>query len=803
MGMLVCTKCSTASDREDLVSEETGNAGSVWQLSHCQICCHGDGMGLRFATIRIISLTIACIVISLYLVSRCFFLSNFVEIENKLVADDVRRAQNALQANLTRLGLLATDWAAWDDAYQFMEDQRPAFVDSNLTRETFLKQHLAAIAIFDLEGRLVVGRFWNAQTREFTTFAPELLALFTPGRGLLAANDTAEGRQGLVMLAGRPLMVAAYPIRSSENEGPGRGTLVMASWLDEQAMAVLAASTVLDMRLQPLNAPGLPITAADAPPGNAVLVPEAAEAARTISGFGLVRDIFGQPAFWLEVTTERDFFAQGLGLVHYSLGIFILAGAMLFGVLLLFLEKRILRRLRAISRQSALVARGGAPRRLHLPGKDELSRLAAALNVMLDRLDAAKRSLAASEQRYRTLFLGIGAATVLVGRDEVIELANTAFVRLSGLDRETLEGRRRWTDFFPDASVRALAGEPWPEPAEHTLQTSFLRQDGELRHVYLTMALLPAEGARIISLIDNTDARKAEQALADLSRDLEKRVAARTAEVQTKALELETANKRLKELDQVKSTILSSVSHELRTPLTSIRGFANIIERDFDKLVAASDGQSLHIHPRASRIRQNLRIIIEENARLTGLINDFLDLSKIESGKTLWRDSAIDAVELAQRAVRATGALFAETGPVRLTVEVRPETPKLFADFDRMLQVCINLLGNARKFTHEGSVRLHIGLDEQGDWQLCVEDTGMGIAPEDAERIFDSFIQVGDDGGEDKPGGTGLGLTICRTIVTHYGGRIWVRSRSGGGSAFYVALPRAKLFVDPVGTPSV
>ncbi|HWQ07746.1 MAG TPA: CHASE4 domain-containing protein, partial [Holophaga sp.] len=381
-------------------------------------------------------------------------------------------------------------------------------------------------------------------------------ALFTPGSPLLAGADTEDDRQGVVTLGERPMLLATHPILRSEHAGPARGTMAMGSWLDKPVVASLAANTLLDLRLCPLDAPGVPaLSASGDGPSNqdGVLVPPVAESARAMRGFGLVRDISGRPAFWLEITTPRDFFIQGLGLVHSSLLLFALAGAAIIVVSLLLLEKHILRRLRAIAEQSALVARGDAPRRLYLPGSDELSRLAATLNVMLDRLEAAKRSLIASEQRYRSLFLGIGAATILVDKDDYIELANTAFVRLSSLPREDLEGRLRWTEFFPETLVRELRETVWPSAGDHIVQTSFTRRDGETRHVYLTMVLLPTDGGRLLSLIDNTVARQTEQALADLSRKLEETVAERTEEVRTKARELETANKRLKELDQIKS----------------------------------------------------------------------------------------------------------------------------------------------------------------------------------------------------------------------------------------------------------
>ncbi len=741
-------------------------------------------MGLRIQTIRIICLTVGCTVIGLYLVLRLFFLSGFLEIEQSLVVEDVRRALNAMHTQLRRIDLLTADWATWDDAYAFMENGNRAFIESNLTRETFIKQRLAVVCLFDLAGRLVAGRQWDQAAGAFVPVSPDIAALFSPGTGLLLAADAEDGREGLVMLGDGPMLLALAPILDSEKGGPARGTLIMGAWFDQTTVSQMAEDTLLDIRVRALDAPEVPRPAAAG--FEDVVAPGAREFADTILGYGLVRDIFAKPAFWLEMETDRRFFVQGRRLAFYSLGFVLAAGVALAGLLLYFFEKKIVRRVRALSEQTGQIARGGGARCIYLPGPDELGLLAKGLNAMLDRLAASQRSLEASEKRYRALFEGIGAATIVVGPDETIDLANDAFVRLSGLDRETLEGGLDWRTFFLADTVRELlAVTGFAAVADRTVQAPFLRRDGAPRHVHLTMADLPWEGARIISLVDNTAGRQAEQELAEFSRRLEELVAARTRE-------LEAANERLRQLDQIKSSILYAVSHELRTPLTSIRGFASIIERDFEKLVGLEP--ALESRRQAQRIRHNLGIVIEENQRLTALINDFLDLSKIESGRMDWRDTAIEASELAGRAAGATAALFDGGGAVTLEMDVADGMPALVADEDRMLQVCINLIGNARKFTTAGQVRLAIGLDDQGDWLLRVSDTGIGIAPENIEKIFDSFFQVVRQ--EGRPAGTGLGLAICRDIVEHYGGRIWAESRLGQGSDFFVSLPRTRLRAD-------
>jgi len=287
---------------------------------------------------------------------------------------------------------------------------------------------------------------------------------------------------------------------------------------------------------------------------------------------------------------------------------------------------------------------------------------------------------------------------------------------------------------------------------------------------------------------DITRHRHAEQQLAALNRDLERRVRLRTNDLALKAKELADSNVRLRELDQLKSEFVSLVSHELRTPLTSIIGFVKLLRKDvpraYDAALSAAGQEKLR-----RRIGENLSIIESEGERLTRMINDFLDLSKIEAGKIEWKESDVALAEVIARALQVVSPQFADKPDVALVAEIPETLPVLRVDPDRIEQLLVNLLSNAAKFTLRGRVAL-IASPGADRIQLRVEDTGVGIAEKDILRIFDKFHQV-DTPPElgSKPVGTGLGLAICRQIVTHYGGSIWVESTPGHGSVFIVELP--------------
>lgn len=259
-------------------------------------------------------------------------------------------------------------------------------------------------------------------------------------------------------------------------------------------------------------------------------------------------------------------------------------------------------------------------------------------------------------------------------------------------------------------------------------------------------------------------------------------------EVKKAQMEAEEASKAAELANEAKSAFLSTVSHELRTPLTSVLGFAKIIRKRLeDKIFPAVDKSDAKTEKTIHQISENLQVVISEGERLTHLINDVLDLAKIEAGKMEWSQESIFMSEVAERAIAATSSLFDQKA-LKLIREIDSDLPEITGDKDKLIQVFINLISNAVKFTDKGSVtcRLYRKVDELIG---SVSDTGIGIAPEDFGAVFEQFKQVGGDTLTDKPKGTGLGLPICKEIVEHHGGRIWLESEQGKGSTFFFALP--------------
>ncbi len=251
--------------------------------------------------------------------------------------------------------------------------------------------------------------------------------------------------------------------------------------------------------------------------------------------------------------------------------------------------------------------------------------------------------------------------------------------------------------------------------------------------------------------------------------------------------EAQAARAAAEEADSAKSSFLSTVSHELRTPLTSVLGFAKIIRRRLhERLFPLIPESDTKIAQSKRQVLENLDVVVSEGERLTKLIDDVLDLAKIEAGKFTWNMASVSVKEVIERAIAATSSLV-EARHLKIEPLIDEGLPDINGDHDRLIQVVINLISNAVKFTPSGSITCSAHRRDN-DIVVSVKDSGIGIALVDQPKVFEKFKQVGDTL-TDKPKGTGLGLPICKEIVEHHGGRIWVDSALGEGSTFSFTLP--------------
>lgn len=314
----------------------------------------------------------------------------------------------------------------------------------------------------------------------------------------------------------------------------------------------------------------------------------------------------------------------------------------------------------------------------------------------------------------------------------------------------------------------ALSGEPYSE------EFRIIRPDGTVRWVWDRSFQVLDQAGRLYRFVgitqDITERRQAEEEIRRLNQDLEHRVAERTSELALVNKELESRNREVERANRMKSEYLTRMSHELRTPLNGIIGFSDLLIKD-----QAQEHEETH--------RQFLGYIQDGAHHLLQLINDILDISKIEAGHVELNWESFSAIENLEEIITLVRPL-AMMKKIRIDIEEAGDLI-LRADLTRFKQIILNLLSNAVKFTPEdGRIGIQTTQDNTFAY-ISVMDTGIGIAPEEQEAIFDEFHQVG----AVKTQGTGLGLAITKKLVELHGGRIWVESEPGQGSRFTFTLP--------------
>ncbi len=369
-------------------------------------------------------------------------------------------------------------------------------------------------------------------------------------------------------------------------------------------------------------------------------------------------------------------------------------------------------------------------------------------------------SLMTTGNEYRAVFENTGTATIIVEADTTIALANGTFTGLSGYGKEEIEGKKSWTEFIlKDDLDRMLTYHHMrrndPQGAPRNYEVRFICRDGTVRNTYVTVDMIPSSPKSVLSFMDITDLKKAEQRVRHMNEELEERVTERTAQLQA-------ANKELEAFSY-------SVSHDLRTPLITIEGFSRLLLKK----------HAGHLDPDGLRLLD----AISQAARQMGqLINDLLMLSHLKKEEFTLLE--VDMGELA----RTTFAELKAITPDRDIDFVLADMPPAFGDRLMIHQVYTNLLSNAIKFSRtKKHAVIEVGGFRRAEANVYyVKDNGVGFDMHYADRLFGVFQRLHS---QDEFEGTGVGLAIVKRIITRLGGKVWALGKGGEGATFFFTLP--------------
>ncbi|MGC8834723.1 MAG: CHASE4 domain-containing protein, partial [Armatimonadota bacterium] len=732
-------------------------------------------MSLRVRTLATIAAVLVSLLAVLYASGRTILLRGFEELEQQDVARNVSRAFDALQQSINDLDSNNADWAAWDDAYAFVQGKKPNFISVSLPPETFKRLRLDLIVFTAEGGRAAYAGAFDPERNTTTPLSPPILNRILSEPALIQLRSENSGTKGILMLPGTPLLVSSRPIVKSDGKGPVRGSLIMGRFLGEQETQRLAEVTHLDLSFARAVAPGGRQSAALISRRTGVYIRPSRKDA--VEGFLQIPDIHGRPALTLKVRQPRGVYRQGITSVHYAMGAAVAAVLLCGGMLLASLEALVLKRLsRLQSELKHISTSGDLSRRVTSTGRDELACVSDTVNSMLEALQKSTSELRESERRYRTLFNSVQIGILVVDPEahKIVDANQVALEKL-GLPGEQVVGRSCYDLVCSNSEkICSITDQSRVEAvSERTLSTP----KGETITVLAKVVPVVLDGRlRLLeSFVDITDRKRAEKELMEAKEAAER--AKQDLERSNRELEaaIERANQMARSAEianQAKSEFLANMSHEIRTPMNGILGMTELA---LDTNLTQEQ-------------REYLNMVKSSAESLLALLNDILDFSKIEARKLELETVDFSLRDSLSETLKVLAMRAHEKG-LELACHIPPDVPDaLVGDPGRLRQVIVNLVGNAIKFTERGEVVVRIKTEALTDSEVvlhfAVADTGIGIPKEKQSVIFEAFSQV-DSSTTRKYGGTGLGLAISSRLVEMMGGRIWLESEENKGSTFY------------------
>ena len=700
--------------------------------------------------IFIITLLIFAVLITSFALTYNMQLSNFLTLEEADTLNDVERLQNAIYTQQGYLDNMVQDWACWDDTYRFIEDRNQEYINVNLQNETLAGVKVNIMLFINETGSLVYAKSINFSTVEEKPVPEELLKLVESGQLSIKSED--DVIRGYVLLDEAPMFISCHPILTTKYEGPVKGTLVFGKYFDD---CVLSSEENTDSSISILRVDE------DLPPdfqgkfqqiienpGSTIVEPLSKE---VIAGYFGLMDISGKPAVIIRTDFPRILYLNNENTLNYMYFFLLLTG-LVTGVGVKFaLDNFFVSRLIDIDNFVTKVrSEKDLSRRLPLEGNDELYRLSREINGMLSEIELAEQELKSQEREKKVLLDSLNELTIFVDPDFKIIWANKAALEHMKIDLERAKGMCFKTtpdingSLFGHMQLEKIFNSGNKESGEFSLENG----------TYWFVQAIPVtdDSGKIIGILGTF-------------RDITER----------KAIEKLLQEKQVAEIaNRTKSEFLANMSHELRTPLNSIIGFSDLL---CDQIYGKLNEKQLKYANNISK----------SGKHLLNLINDILDLSKVEAGKM---ELDYREFELTDRlnSVKSLLSPIAARKNIKIEINVDKELTTIYADEVRFVQIMYNLVDNAIKFSFENNP-VRIEARRKGEFlETTVTDIGIGIKPEDQHKLFQPFSQVAAFSSK-KFQGTGLGLSLVKQIVNLHGGYVWFRSIPGEGSTFAFAIP--------------
>lgn len=745
--------------------------------------------------------------IVMLLISRSY-LTNMNELERDQFSLNIDRVTESINSSIKYLESKSADWAIWDDSYQFVQDGNKEFINSNFgSPVTFDSLKINFMSFVKNDGTVVFEKAYDL--KDLTEIkVPDSMYRILDNQilesKLFASN---VGYSGILILDEGPAIISVRPILNSLGEGEKKGTLIFGRFIDQQFINDLKAVTKQEkINFYDVNDPKLPEDEAE-------IVSELIKNGKVIKnassvkneGWGILEDIYGKPNIFYGIYGNRDLHQQaikGVTVLGILLGgftiFFTLAVWIILGRLVLNPLKKLADEINDIAKIKDFTSR------LKITSNDEFGTLASDINTMLINLENLGFE---SETRARDLAdklaliaqnnkdLEAGKKAILNILDDEKQLQTELKLEKIGIEKKVIERTKELNDEKSKltASIEALskAFVMIDLNGNVILTNENLNQIFNAKNIKWTLDDIQGKFGKSFNFIEayqkmlKRNTRVAYDDIELNSRYFQVRLNPVYGGLEGKrsvigVLAIIGDVTEQKVLERSKDEFFSIASHELRTPLTAIRGNTSMILDYYKEQVKDPE------------LKQMVTDTHDASVRLIGIVNDFLDLSRLEQKRMEYKKSEFKILDVVLSVINELKVNAEEKG-VKLNTDV-DKYIKVNADPDKVKQVLFNVVGNSLKFTDKGSVTISSST-ENDLIKISVTDTGIGIPKENQTLLFRKFQQAGTSTiTRDGAKGTGLGLYISKLIIEGMGGTIALESSiEGKGSVFTFTLPVAKL----------
>lgn len=701
--------------------------------------------------VLVITLIIFSVLTAAFTLTHTMQLSNFLKLEETDTLDNIEMVKNAISTEQGYLDYIVQDWACWDDTYRFIDDRNPKYINTNLQNKTLAGIKINVMLFVNESGSVVYAKSIDIDTAEERPVPKDLLRMVKDGILLLKSENNTKS--GFILLEENPMFISCHPILTTTYNGPMKGTLIFGKYFDGKLLNSFKKSTQSSLLMcrvdrdmpSDFQAKFTEFTESS----NRTIVEPLSE--ERVAGYFELLDVSGKPALIIRADFPRELYSRGERTLN-NMYFFLLLTGLMTGVGVKFaLDKLFISRLIEIDNFVTRVrSEKDLSRRLCLRDNDELCRLSKEINGMLNEIYLTEQELTAQEREKKVLLDSLNELAIFVNPQLSIIWANKAALEFMGIELQKTVGLYlKNTPGISDSLFNYLKLEQIFVTGKKK-SGEFISKDGK---VWFVQAIpVTEEEGKIIGVLETC-------------RDITERKATETL-LQEKQI-AEAANR-------TKSQFLANMSHELRTPLNSIIGFSDLL---YEQVYGELNEKQLRYVGNISK----------SGKHLLNLINDILDLSKVEAGKL---ELNYKQFELASKLnmIKSLLSPIADRKNIQIEINIDNDLDIICADEARFVQIMYNLVDNAIKFSYENGL-VKIEARKKGDMvEVIVKDTGIGIKPENQSKLFKPFSQV-DSFLSKQFQGTGLGLSLVKQIVLLHGGYIWFRSNPGGGSTFAFVIP--------------